>query len=143
MSSQPFDYTVADFNYIEHADGPQRLRLFMPVGTGPFPLVVDLHGGAWSNQDLKDCEPRDLTLVRAGFAVAALNFRHAGSGYPTSLVDINYAIRWLKAHAGKLNLRADAVGLSGQSSGGHLAIPGTPRSHRPTARLSTPRSRRW
>ena len=25
MSSQAFDYTVADFNYIEHADGPQRL----------------------------------------------------------------------------------------------------------------------
>jgi acetyl esterase len=122
MSSQPFDYTVADFNYIEHADGPQRLRLFMPVGTGPFPLVVDLHGGAWCNQDLKDCEPRDLTLVRAGFAVAALNFRHAGHGYPFSLVDINYAIRWLKAHAGKLGLRADAVGLSGQSSGGHLAM---------------------
>ena len=122
MSDQSFDYTVGDFNYVEHPDGPQRLRLFMPVGTGPFPLVVDLHGGAWCNQDLKDCEFRDLALVRAGFAVAALNFRHAGSGYPTSLVDINYAIRWLKAHAGKLNVRADAVGLSGQSSGGHLAM---------------------
>jgi acetyl esterase/lipase len=85
-------------------------------------LVVDLHGGAWCNQDLKDCESRDLALVRAGFAVAALNFRHAGAGYPTSLVDINCAIRWLKAHARKLNLRADAVGLSGQSSGGHLAM---------------------
>jgi acetyl esterase len=122
MTSASFDYTVGDFNYIEHEDGPQRLRLFMPVGPGPFPLVVDLHGGAWCNQDLKDCEPRDLILARNGFAVAALNFRHAGSGYPTSLVDINYAIRWLKAHAGKLNLRADAVGLSGTSSGGHLAM---------------------
>jgi len=122
MSSQAFDYTVADFNYIEHADGPQRLRLFMPVGTGPFPLVVDLHGGAWCNGDLKDCEARDLTLVRAGIAVAALNFRHADAGYPSSSSDINYAIRWLKAHAGKLNLRADKVGLSGQSSGGHLAM---------------------
>jgi acetyl esterase/lipase len=126
MSGSSFDYTVADFNYVTHADGPQRLRLFMPVGAGlgagPFPLVVDVHGGAWCNGDLKDCEPRDLVLVHAGFAVAALNFRHAGSGYPTSLVDINFAIRWLKAHAGKLNLRADAVGLSGQSSGGHLAM---------------------
>jgi acetyl esterase len=123
MSDTTFDYTVGDFNYIEHADGPQRLRLFMPVGTtGPVPLIVDLHGGAWCNQDLKDCESRDLALVKAGFAVAALNFRHAGSGYPTSLVDINYAIRWLKAHAAKLGIRADPVGLSGQSSGGHLAM---------------------
>jgi len=136
MSGQPFDYTVADFNYLEvkdgeHQDGAQRLRLFMPVGTGPFPLVLDLHGGAWCNGDLKDCEPRDLVLVQHGLAVAAVNFRHAGAGYPASLVDINYAVRWLKAHAGKLGLRADRVGLSGQSSGGHLAMlaamrPGDP-----------------
>jgi acetyl esterase/lipase len=122
MTDQPFDYTVADFDFIEHAGIPQRLRLFMPVASRPVPLVVDLHGGAWCNGDLKDCEGRDLALVRAGFAVAAVNFRHAADGYPASLVDINYAIRWLKAHAGKLGLRADAVGLSGQSSGGHLAM---------------------
>src|SRR3954471_21287030 len=122
MNAQSCDYTVADFAYIEHADGPQRLRLFMPVVSHAVPLVVDLHGGAWCNGDLKDCESRDLALVRAGFGVAALNFRHAGQGYPSSLVDINYAIRWLKAHAGKLGLRADKVGLSGQSSGGHLAM---------------------
>jgi acetyl esterase/lipase len=122
MSTQPIDYTVADFNYVEHPDGAQRLRLFMPVVPHPVGVVVDIHGGAWCNGDLKECEGRDLTLLRAGLAVAALNFRHAGQGYPTSLVDINYAIRWLKAHAGKLGLRADRVGLSGQSSGGHLAM---------------------
>jgi acetyl esterase len=122
VNAQSYDYTVADFAYIEHADGPQRLRLFMPVVSRAVPVVVDLHGGAWCNGDLKDCESRDLALVRAGFAVAALNFRHAGQGYPSSLVDINYAIRWLKAHAGKLGLRPDKVGLSGQSSGGHLAM---------------------
>jgi acetyl esterase len=122
MAEASFDYTVGDFNYIEDADGARQLRLFMPVGKGPFPLIVDLHGGAWCNGDLKDCEPRDLTLAKAGFAVAALNFRHAGSGYPTSLIDINYGIRWLKAHAGRLGVRADAVGVSGQSSGGHLAM---------------------
>ena len=122
MHRAPCDYTVADFDYVEHQDGPQRLRLFMPVGTGPCPVVVDIHGGAWCKQDLKDCEPRDLTLVRSGIAVAAVNFRHAGSGYPASLEDINYAIRWLKAHAGQFGLRADAVGLCGQSSGGHLAM---------------------
>ena len=60
MTNASFDYTVGDFNYIEHPDGAQKLRLFMPVGaTGPVPLVVDLHGGAWCNGDLKDCEPRE------------------------------------------------------------------------------------
>jgi acetyl esterase/lipase len=131
MNVQSHDYTVADFAYIEHADGPQRLRLFMPVVSRAVPLVIDVHGGAWCNGDLKDCESRDLALVRAGFAVAAVNFRHAGQGYPSSLVDINYAIRWLKAHAGKLGLRPDKVGLSGQSSGGHLAMLAAMRPNDP------------
>lgn len=126
-----FDYTVADLNYVRHADKSQLMRLFMPIGTGPFPVVVDLHGGAWCKQDLTTCEGRDLVLVKAGFAVAALNFRHAGDGYPSSLVDINYAIRWLKSYAGRLNLRADAVGLSGQSSGGHLAMLSAMRPNDP------------
>jgi acetyl esterase/lipase len=131
MTGVTFDYTVADFNYVEHADGPQRLRLFMPVGTGPFPVVVDVHGGAWCNGDLKDCEARDLALARAGIAAAALNFRHAGAGYPSSSADINFAIRWLKAHAGRLGLRADKVGLSGQSSGGHLVMLAAMRPNDP------------
>ena len=94
----------------------------MPVGKGPFPLVVDIHGGAWCTWRSEGLRAARSDLARDGFAVAALNFRHAGSGYPTSLVDINYAVRWLKSHAGKLNLRSDAVGVSGQSSGGHLAM---------------------
>lgn len=116
------DHTVAEFTYIQHADGPQTLRFYAPAVAHPVPLVVDIHGGAWCNGDLTDCEGRDLALVGAGLAVAALNFRHAGAGYPTSLIDINYAIRWLKSMAPKLNIDADRVGLSGQSSGGHLAM---------------------
>jgi acetyl esterase/lipase len=54
MTNPPFDYTVADFNCIEDSDGPRRRRLFMQAGPGPFPLVVDLHGGAWCSQDLRD-----------------------------------------------------------------------------------------
>jgi acetyl esterase/lipase len=120
--AQDHDYTVADFTYIEHADGPQRLRLFMPVTSHPVPLVLDIHGGAWCNGDLKDSEARDLALAKSGIAVAALNFRHADAGYPTSLIDINYAIRWFKAQAAKFNIDPDRIGLCGQSSGGHLAM---------------------
>jgi acetyl esterase/lipase len=116
------DHTVADFTYIEHADGPQRLRLFMPVTTAPVPVVVDIHGGAWCNGDLKDGEARDIALAKAGIAVAAINFRHAAAGYPTSLVDINYAVRWLKSQAAKFNIDPAHVGICGQSSGGHLAM---------------------
>ena len=97
-------------------------RICQPIGDGPFPVLLDLHGGAWNNGDLNECRPRDEAIARAGVASAALDFRHAADGYPTSLVDINYAVRWLKSRAGDLGLDAGRVALAGQSSGGHLAM---------------------
>ena len=131
MTTQPFDYTVADFNYIEHDGARQRLRLFMPVAPHLVPVVVDLHGGAWCNGDLNECKTYAEALARNGLAVAALDFRHAGDGYPTSLADINYGIRWVKANAGELNTRADLIGAAGQSSGGHLAMLAAMRPNDP------------
>jgi acetyl esterase/lipase len=55
--------------------------------------------------------------------VAALDFRQPPeASYPGSLVDISYAVRWLKAHAADFHGRADRVGLMGASSGAHLAM---------------------
>jgi len=114
--------SVDDFEYLSHGDKPLTLRLFRPAGDGPFPVVVDVHGGAWNTGDLTDSDARDRVLAEAGYAVAAIDFRHAADGYPTSLVDINYAVRWVRTRAAELKLHADRVGLCGQSSGGHLAM---------------------
>ncbi len=118
----PYAFTTETVEYIRHGDTPYMMKLYKPSGDGPFPMVIDLHGGAWCNGDLADCDARDQVLAASGLVVAAANFRHAGEGYPTSLADINYAIRWMKTNAAKLNGRADKLGLSGTSSGGHLAM---------------------
>ena len=98
------------------------LRLHTPPGAGPFPVVLDLHGGAWCKGHIDDCDLRDKTLANAGIAAGALDFRHGPDGYPTSNQDINYAVRWVKANAANLNLDPARVGIVGQSSGGHLAM---------------------
>ena len=114
----PSTFTTRDQPYRETL----QARLFTPDGAGPFPAVIDIHGGAWCGGDLSDGQSRNEALAGAGFFVAAINFRHGADGYPTSLADINYAIRWVKAQAGALRVRPDRVGLSGNSSGGHLAM---------------------
>ena len=115
------EFVTEDLEYLRHSARPMLLRLVRPIGEGPFPLVVDLHGGAWNEGSMAGCQVRDEVLAAAGFAAAALEFRHAEDGYPTSLQDIHYAIRWLKLNASNLKLDANRVGLCGQSSGGHLA----------------------
>ena len=127
----PHDYTTEDIEYLRHGERGLNLRLYKPRGTGPFPLVVDLHGGAWGKGSLEECRGRDEALAQRGLLVAALDFRDGKDGYPTALVDINYAIRWLKARATPLQTRADCVGICGQSSGGHLAMLAAMRPHDP------------
>ena len=85
--------------------------------------MIDLHGGAWCGQDRTSDALFNEALANSGVVVAALDFRMPPiAGYPASLADINYAIRWLKARADELNARADRVGLLGVSSGGHQAM---------------------
>jgi acetyl esterase/lipase len=131
MPTGTHDFTTQDVAYLRHGDRALMARLFIPHGDGPFPAVVDLHGGAWTGGDLAECKDRDEALARSGLVVAALNFRHAGDGYPTSLADINYGIRWLKAHAREFRVAPDRVGLCGQSSGGHLAMLAAMRPNDP------------
>jgi len=122
MATDTKSITVDDIEYLRHGDRSMKLRLFRPDGPGPFPVVVDLHGGAWNKGSIDECTDRGEYLAEAGIATAALDFRHAEDGYPTSLIDINYSIRWLKANAVSLRLDPDKVGVTGQSSGGHLAM---------------------
>jgi len=111
-----------DLEYLRHGDKSMMMRLFRPKGPGPFPVVLDLHGGAWNKGSLEECQARDEYLAEAGIAAAALDFRQAADDYPSSSIDINFAIRWLKANAAEYQLDPKRVGITGQSSGGHLAM---------------------
>ena len=122
MQTETLEFTTVDIDYLRHGDTPLAMRLFRPAAAGSHPVVLDLHGGAWNSGNLGGCQARDEYLAASGIAMAAIDFRHAADGYPASLIDINYAIRWLKAHAGDHDLNSDRVGITGQSSGGHLAM---------------------
>lgn len=117
------EFLVKDIVY-SHAGGKQRLaRLYQPAGTGPFPAVLQVHGGAWNNKDRTDGQNAALDLAAAGIVVVSIDFRNAPEApYPASLCDINYGIRWLKAHAREFGSSPERAGLYGTSSGGHQAL---------------------
>ena len=137
--TKAYEFTTEDVEYLRHGDRGLTLRLYKPRGAGPFPAVVDLHGGAWGKGSLEECRGRDEALAKAGVLAVGLDFRDGNDGYPTALVDINYAIRWVKARAAQLNTRADLVGITGASSGGHLAMLAAMRPNDPRyAAISLP-----
>jgi acetyl esterase len=123
--------TTEDIEIYRHGDRPMIVRLIRPDGAGPFPAILDMHGGCWNNGGPGECSVRGEVFARAGMASVALDFRQAADIYPSSLEDINYALRWLKAHAGELRLDAGRIGILGQSSGGHLAMLAAMRPNEP------------
>jgi len=96
-------------------------RIYQPRGEGPFPALLDVHGGAWNDQDRTANAPVDERLAASGLLVAAIDLRLAKEApYPASVADANYGIRWLKLKAREWNGDPEAVGALGSSSGGHV-----------------------
>ena len=123
QATQTYDIDVEDVEYLRHGDKPLLARLFKPKGAGPFPLMIDLHGGAWCNGDRMNDTPINEALARSGILVAALDFRMPPqAAYPASMADINYGVRWIKSKASALKGRPGRVGVIGISSGGHQGM---------------------
>jgi acetyl esterase len=118
-----YEFMVRDLVY-QRSGGVERLaRLYQPAGSGQFPALLQVHGGAWNNKDRTDGQNTALDLAEAGIVVLSIEFRNAPEApYPASLQDINYGIRWLKAHAGEFGSSAAQVGAYGTSSGGHQIL---------------------
>ena len=70
-----YDIDVADVEYLRHEDKPLLARLFKPRGSGPFPIMVELHGGAWVRGDRLNGNAGNEALAKNGVIVAALDFR--------------------------------------------------------------------
>jgi acetyl esterase/lipase len=117
-----FEVEVQDLPYQELAGTPWLARLYRPLGPGPFPTLVGVHGGAWTSGDRTNNAGLYHALATRGVLTAAIDFRQPPeAAYPASVCDLNLAIRWLKVHATALGGTAN-VGALGVSSGGHLVL---------------------
>ena len=119
--TQTYDVDIADLEYLRHGDTPLLLRLFKPKGDGPFPIMLELHGGAWVRGDRLNGNAANEAMAKNGVIVAALDFR-TQVPYPASLADIHYAVRWAKIQAASWNGNPDRIGVMGTSSGAHQAM---------------------
>src|SRR2546423_15284274 len=126
-----FEVEVKDVEYQQQAGKPWLARVYRPIGTGPFPTVVDVHGGAWNNGDRTNDTQMNTALAASGILTVAIDFRQPPeAGYPASVQDMNLAIRWLKVHAAEYG-GTDRVGALGISSGGQPAVLGGTRAPQP------------
>lgn len=106
------------------ASETEKMDIYLPNnGSGPFPVIVSLHGGGFA---LGDKSGSDLEAALAGlergYAVVSINYRLSGEAlFPAQINDVKAAIRFIRANSVKYNLNADKIVAWGGSAGGALA----------------------
>jgi acetyl esterase len=107
---------------IPGAAGEMLTRIYTPYGTGPFPVLVYLHGGGWviGNLEAYDATCRALTNA-AGCIVVALEYRLAPEHkFPAALEDCYAATCWVAANTAAIGGDPRRIAIGGDSAGGNL-----------------------
>lgn len=129
---------AADKSFRYGADPYQVVDLWLPMGAGPHPVVLMVHGGCWTtgiaDRTLMNYLAGDLR--GRGYAVWNIDYRgvdRPGGGYPGTFLDAGAAADALRGAAAANRLDLQRVVAVGHSAGGHLALWLAARGRLPAA----------
>ena len=107
-------------------DGSRRsFDLYLPEGEGPFPVIVNVSGGAWYYGHTTSIHlGRTLhCAVRRGYAFASIACTSSRDRkFPYQIAEVKCAIRHLRSRADELELDPGFIAAWSASSGGHLSL---------------------
>jgi acetyl esterase/lipase len=111
---------VADLAY--GTDARQKLDIYLPQGAGPFPFVLEIHGGAFK-MGSKTMSAPSRTLLAAGIAIVRPNYRYSSTDlWPAQGDDCLAALAHVLSRAADLGLDPERFATWGQSAGGFLSV---------------------
>jgi acetyl esterase/lipase len=126
----------ADARVAYGTDPNQFGDLRLPKGKGPFPLVMNVHGGFWrARYDLAHAGHVCAALTAKDLATWNIEYRRVGNphgGWPGTFEDVRNAYRFLPQLAKRYSLDAGKVIVMGHSAGAQLAL--CLASHEPSLR---------
>jgi len=103
--------------------GAVPIRVYIPAGQGPFPVVLYIHGGGWVIADLDtyDASPRAIANAAKAIVVST-HYRQAPEHkFPAAHDDTLAAYEWVLANAAKFGGDPKRIALVGESAGGNMA----------------------
>ena len=103
------------FDFYEPRDDSARTRR---------PAIRAIHGGAWRGGDKAWGEQCGDELCPFGYVVFSVNSRvssQPNGTWPAQIEDVQNALRYIRANAGRFRIDPDRIASLGMSAGGHLA----------------------
>lgn len=103
------------------------IRIYTPIGTGPFPMVTYFHSGGWTIGDLNTDDSICRAIVSASQCmVVSINYRHAPEyKFPVPVEDAYASVCWVAAHGAEFGGDPARLAVAGSSAGANLATVAT------------------
>lgn len=117
-------YTITRDVVVSPTDWPKTLLadVYTPSGTGPFPSVLLIHGGAWKRGDREQVKGLAKRIAARGYLVVNTTYRLVPDFiFPAQLQDVQQAARWMRVSGAPYGIDPKRIGTFGYSAGGHLA----------------------
>jgi acetyl esterase/lipase len=122
VAAQRTPYPAGTVEIAYGADSRQRLDFTRAAGHSAAPLVLFIHGGAWSMGDKAMAGHMAVHFHGRGYAFASIGYRLVPDVDPRQQAeDVAAAIARLLDDAARLGIDRDRVMIIGHSAGAHLA----------------------
>ena len=114
--------SILDQQY-RSGDNDAKLDVYFPASaTGPLPVIIWTHGGAWLSGDKANAAPYYKLLAAQGFTVIALDYSLAPERtYPTAVFQLNDAYKYIQSQASRFHVDTGKFFLAGDSAGAQLS----------------------
>lgn len=106
---------------LRNANRPLKMTLLVPRTQEAKPAIVYYPGGGFTSANHEKFIEMHMALAKAGFVVAAAEYRTVPDRYPALINDAKAAVRYLRAHARKFGIDPQRIGVIGDSAGGYVA----------------------
>jgi acetyl esterase/lipase len=110
--------------YATHDGVDLQGDLYLPAGPGPFPLLINVHGGYWRRGSRDTFHHWGPYLAKRGYAGFTISYRLTKPGkktFPDVINDVRAAVQFMRGEAKTFRLDPDRIALWGNSAGAHLA----------------------
>lgn len=104
-----------------HGNRQLHMTLLIPQSKEPRPAIVYYPGGGFTSAEHEKFIEMRMALAKAGFVVAAAEYRTVPDRFPALVNDAKAAVRFLRAHADELGVDPRYIGVIGDSAGGYVA----------------------
>jgi len=110
--------------YANH-DGVELIGdFYLPAGSGPHPVLINVHGGYWRRGSRDTFQYWGPYLAARGYAGFTISYRLTKPGeksYPEVVHDVRAAVQFTRSQAEDFKINPDRIALWGNSAGAQLA----------------------